>query len=67
MVVGGFKKALKVWRKSERVREREGCGEGDKKGMMVYRVRLFRVQCCLKCFQYFKMLFPLFAKTFPPP
>lgn len=33
---------------------------------MVYRVRLFRVQCCLKCFQGFKMLFPLLPRLFPP-
>lgn len=59
-----IKKALTVCRKC--VCEREGCGEGDKKGVMVYRVRLFRVQCCLKCFQDFRMLFPLLPRLFPP-
>lgn len=40
--------------------EKEGCGEGGKKGMMVYRVRLFRVQD-------FKMLFPLLPRHPPHP
>ena len=65
---GRIKKALMVCRKSMCVcvRERKGWGEGDKKGVMVYRVRLFRVQCCLKCFQDLKMLFPLLLRLFPP-
>lgn len=39
--------------------EKEGCGEGGKKGMMVYRVKLFRVQD-------FKILFPLLPRHPPP-
>lgn len=56
-----IKEALKVCRKSESMWEREGCGER----VMAYRARLFRVQCRLQCFQYFKMQFPLLPR--PPP
>lgn len=63
-----IKKALMVCRKGECMcvcvwEGRMWCGR--QKGM-VYRVRLFRVQCCLKCFQDFKMLFPLLPRLFPP-
>lgn len=61
-----IKEALKVCRKSPRVWGREWCGEGDKKRVMVYRARLFRVQCRLQCFQYFKMRFPLLPRLPPP-